>query len=1344
MQGGVSQNNTAAFRSTDAHNTQEDSAENKKDTPKTRKKRFLREYQMKAELDKLRQIAANRKKAAVENNGKKTSSQYDSQPKETSGIVKENERPVVLQKEGKITVAGLKNLYEVGYPDEVNISPRINRIIQNEIDKSMGGTSASDHKITPETKIKVTVITPMTSSGVGIDVKQEKEYTLRELAVGKHLREHSSKSFNFKFPNKNISSLFDRAQAGSAYPYKLTQKIESELDQDEARLKSPESTRARKEIIGRTLQFTLGNILEQENEKSEIYTTIDKFLKGECQAAEMKFKGYKLDGIFTIPIKESNKFLLIKIIPGSGPQYMVMDTNQLDEPENANAAFEFLRPTFPARALLHHYSGNITPFQMKTEWHTGGTFPDYSAEKIRTDPYTFHPISSNNNNPLNSLTENLEETQINTYSDNRDTYIYSKGEHYIQAAAQIGGVLLHGAQLGSLSLTSTVAKVAFGVTATAASVALDTADALQEDDPNQRNSKLMWAAMMTGMSLAGDIYDASSLLKARGRLKNITLENGSSSVSNKSSVTSTSPDNNKGSIKSTSPVRDVTPGAVNDGMKKVSHNLDNTIEGANLLNSAETGSESIRKAILNPAGSCEAILSDVENLMKKNEFTNIKHRGMHIWNNGMEEVPTNHFVVVGTKNGKEYVFDLTAHQFKDTMPDLSGPLILSHEDWTAKYQGATIRKRITYTDYTNQADAKRNYSAMPGEHSVWTLKNNEESLTTPVWYKNNLEGKTKDGLQGKPYTLKTQTALGRTHQVHDYDNKFQVWLPDGKQKTPDKLILSAHGYSTGKTVNVPKGKVFYFYSEHGRVLTDRGLTSAQNKPLVRVSDGKTEVPDSMGGWRAATESETKKLTGATTPGQYKEMSLSHYEHDSPAGALDTWRLKDKSDVASAPDSQTGIITIPASAKQSAELSKIVKPLSGASSAPVEIHVLACRETRWGALRHLLTDRQGTKAPGILPNRYANALPEQSMQTTQTGRQTVGNIHVAPNRFSNTYSERFRQTTPGQDYTGSRPPTDGLGTAAISVAQQNPKATKVVAGVATVGGLGGLSTYGLFNHLADKEADVHKCRVLLEDTAKCAIGLNDVLRPQAPAMQEKLDGIQDYFFGKGERIAQNEIAEIHSFLSDVRNTATEDELLQLYRTGKFPTRFSGSMPGLFQRISLQQFDRFAAFMETRNSDPDRFNKDVNIMLDENLKRYLAGTDTDASKCRVLLDNTIKNTTISSDIFKSADSATNEKLKVIQDYFFGKGNRITRKEEGEIYTFLSTFRGVATDSEWQQLYRTGQFPDRLSNAIPDVLRRIQLKQFDRFTAFMAMMNREPDRFNNDYNIMLTTLSEGGKPI
>ncbi|BEM40958.1 hypothetical protein SME10J_46850 [Serratia marcescens] len=238
------------------------------DGSKTRGKRSLKPWQ-KDDLDKLRQIAANRKKAAVENNGKKTSSQYDSQPKETSGIVKENERPVVLQKEGKITVAGLRNLYEVGYPDEVNISPRINRIIQNEIDKSMGGTSASDHKITPETKIKVTVITSMTSSGVGIDVKQEKEYTLRELAVGKHLREHSSKSFNFKFPNENISSLFDRAQAGSAYPYKLTQKIESELDQDEARLKSPESTRARKEIIGRTLQFTLGISLNRKTKNQK-------------------------------------------------------------------------------------------------------------------------------------------------------------------------------------------------------------------------------------------------------------------------------------------------------------------------------------------------------------------------------------------------------------------------------------------------------------------------------------------------------------------------------------------------------------------------------------------------------------------------------------------------------------------------------------------------------------------------------------------------------------------------------------------------------------------------------------------------------------------------------------------------------------------------------------------------------------------------------------------------------------------------------------------------------------------------------------------------------------------
>lgn len=59
VQGGVSQNNTAAFPGTDAHNTPEGSAENEEDKPKTRGKRSIKPHQAESSQESISSVVTN-------------------------------------------------------------------------------------------------------------------------------------------------------------------------------------------------------------------------------------------------------------------------------------------------------------------------------------------------------------------------------------------------------------------------------------------------------------------------------------------------------------------------------------------------------------------------------------------------------------------------------------------------------------------------------------------------------------------------------------------------------------------------------------------------------------------------------------------------------------------------------------------------------------------------------------------------------------------------------------------------------------------------------------------------------------------------------------------------------------------------------------------------------------------------------------------------------------------------------------------------------------------------------------------------------------------------------------
>lgn len=125
--------------------------------------------------------------------------------------------------------------------------------------------------------------------------------------------------------------------------------------------------------------------------------------------------------------------------------------------------------------------------------------------------------------------------------------------------------------------------------------------------------------------------------------------------------------------------------------------------------------------------------------MKKKDFTNIRCRGMAFFVNGMDTSATNHFVLIGTKKGRDYAFDITAGQFNGLYPELSGPIIMPEEMWAQKYANITSeRKLIKYADYP--LNELRKVKIDYGSYSPYLVRGpnsqlpNALVLKRPIWY----------------------------------------------------------------------------------------------------------------------------------------------------------------------------------------------------------------------------------------------------------------------------------------------------------------------------------------------------------------------------------------------------------------------------------------------------------------------------------------------------------------------------------------------------------------------------------------------------------------------------------
>ncbi|MCG8291466.1 hypothetical protein MID08_01215 [Pseudomonas entomophila] len=115
--------------------------------------------------------------------------------------------------------------------------------------------------------------------------------------------------------------------------------------------------------------------------------------------------------------------------------------------------------------------------------------------------------------------------------------------------------------------------------------------------------------------------------------------------------------------------------------------------------------------------------------MIKKGMTDIKVRGMYIWQKPADMMPSNHYVLLGKLDGVEYVFDLTAGQF----PKIDGPLVLPKLAWERIYQQTWPSKLIKYGDFSAPRSAEVAFSSSLPMKPTDFMKD-ATILAKPNWY----------------------------------------------------------------------------------------------------------------------------------------------------------------------------------------------------------------------------------------------------------------------------------------------------------------------------------------------------------------------------------------------------------------------------------------------------------------------------------------------------------------------------------------------------------------------------------------------------------------------------------
>ncbi|WGO83479.1 hypothetical protein [Arsenophonus apicola] len=255
----------------------------------------------------------------------------------------------------------------------------------------------------------------------------------------------------------------------------------------------------------------------------------------------------------------------------------------------------------------------------------------------------------------------------------------------------------------------------------------------------------------------------------------------------------------------------------------------------------------IAKKIDDPITEDDSSITAIAKYMRDHDMTDIRYRGVSIWNNAQDESPMNHLTVVGKKDNKEYVFDLTAHRFKnnDSSP-LDGPLILEDSMWEKRYREAFPKKLIKYRDFAGEQMAVANFRLYFNQSAI-DIIDGSKTLNSPDWYIKELTAKTDINptinknpllnvvhaieLNNKTYKNNWEYISDVLYRSHKIDEQYKEPLIRGLSTIarnsnaknifdPSMRILRSYRQvrSMNELIQAKAGEILFFYTEEEKLV----------------------------------------------------------------------------------------------------------------------------------------------------------------------------------------------------------------------------------------------------------------------------------------------------------------------------------------------------------------------------------------------------------------------------------------------------------------------------------------------------------------------------------------------
>ncbi|WGO82940.1 hypothetical protein [Arsenophonus apicola] len=198
------------------------------------------------------------------------------------------------------------------------------------------------------------------------------------------------------------------------------------------------------------------------------------------------------------------------------------------------------------------------------------------------------------------------------------------------------------------------------------------------------------------------------------------------------------------------------------------NNLTNDIPATEYLTELQFN-PSTAQIINNPTAEDNVLMSAVALFMRQHGMVDIKYRGIYIWQNVKDETPITHFAVVGKKEDKNYIFDLTAERFKNiSNSNLDGPLILEESVWENRYRQAFANSVVRYNDFVNEEIAEGSFKKYLNLELAEAIKNST-ALTTPAWYTEQLTGQ-KNFIDKFNSLINNNSIHNILHEMYWYNN----------------------------------------------------------------------------------------------------------------------------------------------------------------------------------------------------------------------------------------------------------------------------------------------------------------------------------------------------------------------------------------------------------------------------------------------------------------------------------------------------------------------------------------------------------------------------------------------